>query len=427
MLLDYYVENFRSIAQEQHVSLEANNAIRDLSDENGERGVTRISPYAKYLNVMAFYGYNSSGKTNLLLSMNRMMTMVLQSVKLNPGELLPYEPFEFGTNWDQKPTRFKVVFMKDSNTYEYEFAYNKTTIVSEQLSVKIPGRSKKVCFERNEQEVITYKPFDDEFTFDKEKLNPNRLVISLSGQLGGSVSHEVLSWFMNDFNAVSGSIDETYGSYTKNTLVENSLMSAKIQEFIHQFDLGFESVSAKRIDFDQIQLPSGLPTEFIAQLKSQPIIELKTEHNVYDENGLLSGKKTVSMNDCESEGTIKLVHMSGVLAKALYTGSTIAIDEFDARIHPLICQKIVDIFNSPESNPMGAQLIISTHDTNLMSSKTFRRDQICFVKQNAIKHSIVYSLLDVVLPNGQPPRTDSNYEKNYLQQLYDSIPSKDLQ
>jgi AAA15 family ATPase/GTPase len=119
--------------------------------------------------------------------------------------------------------------------------------------------------------------------------------------------------------------------------------------------------------------------------------------------------------------------MSGVLAKALYTGSTIAIDEFDARIHPLICQKIVDIFNSPESNPMGAQLIISTHDTNLMSSKTFRRDQICFVKQNAIKHSIVYSLLDVVLPNGQPPRTDSNYEKNYLQQLYDSIPSKDLQ
>lgn len=426
MLLDYYVENFRSIAKEQHVTLEANNAIRDLSDENGERGVTRISPYAKYLNVMAFYGYNSSGKTNLLLSMNRMITMVLQSVKLNPGELLPYEPFEFGTNWDQKPTRFKVVFMKDSNTYEYEFAYNRDSIVYEQLSVKIPGRSKKTCFERINQEVTSYKPYEDEFSFEKEKLNKNRLVISLSGQLGGSVSHEVLSWFMDNFNAVSGSWDETYGSYTKNTLLENSLMSQKIQEFIHQFELGFENVSAKKIDFDQIQLPSGLPADLIAQLKSQPIIELKTEHNVYDEDGQIVSKKVVSMNDCESEGTIKLVHMSGVLAKALYTGSTIAIDEFDARIHPRICQQIVDIFNNPESNRMGAQLIISTHDTNLMSSKTFRRDQICFVKQNVLKHSIVYSLLNVVLPNGQPPRTDSNYEKNYLQQLYDSIPEKEM-
>lgn len=420
MLLDFYVENFRSIAYEQHFSMMANNAIRDLVQDTKELGVTRISNIAKSLNVMAFYGYNSSGKSNLMMAMNRMIFMVIQSVRLNQGEALQYEPFAFGEDWETQPTKFKVVFMKGSSIYEYSFSFNRTEIVNEQLAIKVPGRSRKVCFERNAQEVIPQKSYEDEFTFEKEMLNANRLVISLAGQLGGSVSNDVLSWFMNDFSSLSGTMDETYGAVTKNILVEETQMASVVKAFIHDLDLGFEDVSAKKIDFDQIKLPSGLPAELVAQLKSQPIIELKTEHSVYNDNGEVIGKKIVPLEEYESEGTVKLVHMSGVLARALAFGTTIAIDEFDARIHPLICQKIVDIFNNPEINTRGAQLIISTHDTNLMSNKIFRRDQISFVKQNKLKQSIVYSLMDVELPNGQAPRNDSNYEKNYLQKVYDA-------
>jgi AAA15 family ATPase/GTPase len=421
MLLDFYVENFRSIAHEQHFSMIANNAIRDLVSDTKEFGVTRISDIAKSLNVMAFYGYNSSGKSNLMMAMNRMIFMVIQSVRLNQGELLQYEPFAFGEDWDSKPTKFKVVFKNDNSIYEYGFSFNKTEIVNEELVVKVPGRSRKVCFERIGQKVTPQKSYEEEFTFEKEKLNANRLVISLAGQLGGSVSNKVLGWFMNDFSSLSGTMDETYGAVTKKILVEDVQMASVVKAFIRELDLGFEDLSAKKIDFDQIKLPSGLPAELVAKLKSQPIIELKTEHLVYDAKGEVKGKKIVPLEEYESEGTVKLVHMSGVLTKALAFGTTIAIDEFDARIHPLICQKIVDIFNDPELNTRGAQLIISTHDTNLMSNKTFRRDQISFVKQNNIKQSIVYSLMDVELPNGQAPRNDSNYEKNYLQKVYDII------
>lgn len=419
MLLDFYVENFRSIAHEQHFTMVANNAIRDLVNGTTELGVTRISNIAKSLNVMAFYGYNSSGKSNLMMAMNRMIFMVVQSVRLNQGEALQYEPFAFGGEWESKPTSFKVVFMKDSKTYEYSFSFTKTEIVNELLAVKIPGRSRKVCFERNGQEVTSQNPYDEEFTFDKDKLNANRLVVSLAGQLGGAISNDVLGWFMNDFSSLSGTMDETYGAVTKNILVENSHMASAVKTFIQTLDLGFENISAKKIDFDQIKLPPGLPADLIAQIKSQPIIELKTEHLVYDNDGNVIDKRQVPLEEYESEGTVKLVHMSGVLTKALAFGETIAIDEFDARIHPLICQRIVDVFNDPEVNKRGAQLIISTHDTNLMSNKTFRRDQISFVKQNDVKQSIVYSLMDVELPNGQAPRNDSNYEKNYLQKVYD--------
>lgn len=421
MLLDFYVENFRSIAHEQHFTMRANNAIRDLVRGDTELGVTRISDIAKSLNVMAFYGYNSSGKSNLMMAMNRMIYIVVHSVRLNQGELLQYDPFAFGEDWESRPTKFKVVFMKDSSTYEYSFAYTRAAIEYEQLAVKVPGRSRKVCFERTRQEVTTQKQYEEEFTFDREKLNANRLVVSLAGQLGGSVSNEVLGWFMNDFSSLSGTMDETYGAVTKNILVEDSQMAKVVKAFIQELELGFEDVSAKKIEFDQIKLPPGLPAELVSQIKSQPIIELKTEHLVYDNEGNVINKKEVPLEEYESEGTVKLVHMSGVLAKALTFGTTIAIDEFDARIHPLICQKIVDIFNDPELNARGAQLIISTHDTNLMSNKTFRRDQISFVKQNGLKQSIVYSLMDVTLSKGQAPRNDSNYEKNYLQNAYDKI------
>ena len=421
MLLDFYVENFRSIAHEQHFTMVANNAIRDLVKGTTELGVTRISNIIKSLNVMAFYGYNSSGKSNLMMAMNRMIFMVIHSVRLNHGESLQYEPFAFGEGWESKPTKFKVVFIKESSTYEYSFSFNKTEIVSEKLVEKVPGRSRKVCFERNGREITPQKPYEEEFTFNKEKLNDNRLVISLAGQLGGSVSNKVLGWFMNDFSSLSGTMDETYGAVTKNILVEDTQLASVVKAFIHELDLGFEDLSAKKIDFDQIKLPPGLPADLVAQIKSQPIIELKTEHLVYDRDGNVVDKRIVPLEEYESEGTVNLVHMSGVLAKALAFGETIAIDEFDARIHPLICQRIVELFNDPELNKRGAQLIISTHDTNLMSNKIFRRDQISFVKQNNVKQSIVYSLMDVELPNGQTPRNDSNYEKNYLQRVYDKI------
>lgn len=423
MLLDYFVENYRSIGGEQHVSLSANNGIRDTPKEKDpDYGVHHVSNLVRYVKVMAFYGYNSSGKTNLFLSMYRMRNMIIHSIRLNDGERLPYEPFAFGGDWENKPTSFRVVFMKDGATYEYGFSYNADAIVSEQLYLKIPGRSRKLCFNREYSKIVPDEAYMTEFAVDAKQLNANRLLISLAGQLGGQVSNEVLGWFRTEFDALSGSMDESFGAYTKKVLAENAPMAKEIKDFIGRFNLGFNDVLAKQVDVDQIQFPAGIPAEILAQIKSQPIIELNTKHAVYDEHGDVTDERVVSLDDYESEGTIKLVHMSGVLARALHYGSTIAIDEFDARIHPNICKEIVDIFNSAESNPNGAQLLITTHDTNLLSNKIFRRDQICFVKQDCCAHSIVYPLMEVTLANGQAPRNDSNYEKNYLLGLYDEIP-----
>ena len=268
MLLDYFVENYRSVGGEQHVSLSANNGIRDTPKEKDpDYGVHRVSNLVRYVKVLAFYGYNSSGKTNLFLSMYRMRNMIIHSIRLNDGERLPYEPFAFGGDWENKPTSFRVVFMKDGATYEYGFSYNADAIVSEQLYLKIPGRSRKLCFNREYSKIVPDEAYMTEFAVDAKQLNANRLLISLAGQLGGQVSNEVLGWFRTEFDALSGSMDESFGAYTKKVLAENAPMAKEIKDFIGRFNLGFNDVLAKQVDVDQIQFPAGIPAEILAQIK----------------------------------------------------------------------------------------------------------------------------------------------------------------
>ncbi|MEH1840702.1 MAG: AAA family ATPase [Nostoc sp.] len=89
-----------------------------------------------------------------------------------------------------------------------------------------------------------------------------------------------------------------------------------------------------------------------------------------------------NLDEQESEGTKKVFALAGPLVDTLKNGKVLIIDEFDARIHPLISRAIVELFNSNETNPNNAQLIFMTHDTNLLNNKLFRRDQIWFTEKN---------------------------------------------
>ncbi|HEY9822493.1 MAG TPA: AAA family ATPase, partial [Candidatus Sericytochromatia bacterium] len=94
------------------------------------------------------------------------------------------------------------------------------------------------------------------------------------------------------------------------------------------------------------------------------------------------------------------------------------IDEFDARIHPLISRAIVELFNSNETNPNNAQLIFMTHDTNLLSNKLFRRDQIWFTEKNRYGATDLYSLAEYKVP----VRNDASFESDYIKGRYGAIP-----
>lgn len=114
--------------------------------------------------------------------------------------------------------------------------------------------------------------------------------------------------------------------------------------------------------------------------------------------------------------------LSAPIFDTLYTGATLVIDELDAKMHPLISQYIIELFNNHETNPKNAQLIFTTHDTHLLSQKILRRDQIWFTEKDSQEQTDLYSLMDIVLPDGTKPRNDANYERNYIAGRYGAIP-----
>jgi uncharacterized protein len=92
------------------------------------------------------------------------------------------------------------------------------------------------------------------------------------------------------------------------------------------------------------------------------------------------------------------------------------IDEMDVRLHPLITQSLVGLFNSIETNPHNAQLIFSSHDTHLLTNKVFRRDQIWFVEKDRMGASHLYSLAELKV------RNDASFEADYIKGRYGSNP-----
>lgn len=145
-------------------------------------------------------------------------------------------------------------------------------------------------------------------------------------------------------------------------------------------------------------------------------------HNQYNRNGKVCGSVKFHFDERESSGTRKLFDLSGPVFDTLFNGSVLIIDELDAKMHPLISQYIISLFNNKETNPKNAQLILTTHDTHLLSQKLLRRDQIWFTEKDDSEQTDLYNLMDIVLPDGTKPRNDSNYEKNYIAGRYGAIP-----
>jgi len=417
MLLEFTVENYRSFYKRMTLSLQA----QKLSEAAKDNVAHELS--YNVLRTFAVYGANSSGKSNLIDAMQTMGFCVLSSVKLNPQETLHYDPFLL-LKGNAAPTMFEVSFIRGDYCYRYGFSYTKSVIVDEWLFRKTTPRSKeRALFIRNEEGIA----FDDT-TFPEgvgleSKVHDNRLFLSLCAQLGGEISSQVISWFESDFEVVSGLNNQEYRLFSKRQFHEGRNSSRKALDFFKTLQLGFNELQTYE---ELVTTPKDTPTENMSPLTlvitGKKRIEIESVHNLYNRKGVVCGSVNFPFDDKESAGTRKLFDLSGPIFDTLENGSVLVVDELDAKMHPLISQQIIRLFNNPTTNPHNAQLIFTTHDTHLLSTKMLRRDQIWFTEKNETEQTDLYCLTDIVLPDGTKPRNDANYEKNYIAGRYGAIP-----
>ena len=157
-------------------------------------------------------------------------------------------------------------------------------------------------------------------------------------------------------------------------------------------------------------------------MKSMPVFSTQKEYRVMTEHIIgAEGKGPVRYQlplPDESKGTQNLFFMSPWIKNALDKGCVFCVDELDSSMHPALLLYIVGLFNSPETNPNGAQLIMTAHTTDLLSTNILRRDQIFFVeKDNRTGLSDLYSLNDF------PSRTREDIRKSYIAGRFGAVPN----
>lgn len=410
MLLSFSVGNFRSFNEKKTLSLQAT-SIKEHSDYLWKESSKKILP------VITIYGANSSGKSNLLLAFAEMTQIILKSSSSNSSNKLHTDTFALSVENNDKPTFFEASFSINETFFRYGFEYTKDQIQKEWL-YKMVEKKEKPLFLRNTKGIGVDEDLFPEGK-DKESYTPeNRLFLSVVDQLNGQISKSIIKWFY-DLNVISGIHDEKYKRISIDLL--NGKNNNDFLNFVDKFDLGFSSlqVSERQIE---INFPSNIPDEIKERILTRERQVLKSGHYVSTESGEKE-ERFFSLDKMESEGTKKIINIAGPIYDTLDNGRILVIDELDAKLHPLLTKYIIDLFNSKKTNKNRAQLIFATHDTNLLSNKIMRRDQIWFAEKEPIDNSTdIYPLSELREQDGTKIREDRSFEKDYINGKYGAIP-----
>jgi hypothetical protein len=225
-------------------------------------------------------------------------------------------------------------------------------------------------------------------------------MLSVAAQFNDKIAVNVLDWF-NNIEIISG-LEELDFQESSINKIKDKKGKIQLLAYLKKADLGI-------IDLELLEVSSG-------ESKEKPYSAVFTLRNKFN-NKIKEGTSSFSLNLDESEGTKKYFYLLGPVLDVIENGSVLVIDELDSKLHPNLVEKIVSLFNSKELNPKNAQLIFNTHDTNLLGSELFRRDQIWFTEKNKFGEAKLYSLADF-----KDVRKGEAFEENYIRGKYGAVP-----
>lgn len=412
MLIQFRVKNFRSLRDEQVLSLVAS-TDKSLLDTHALDTGLKAAPHV--LKSAVVYGANASGKSNLIKALQFMRGVVLESAALQPGQTFDrLHPFKLDAASGGLPTEFEVTFMLDGVRYQYGFAMNTQRIVSEQLLVYKSFKPQR-WFERHfdaeaGKDVYEFGPgLKGAKNLWEGATRPNALFLATAVQLNSDALRAVFDWFANRIVIINEQAPLS-PQFSVQMLKQETQRKA-ICEFLRAADISIADIEVATkqamVRNIHLDLSTGKHEEVAGE---QSVDEVKFHH--VTENG----QAVFDLMD-ESSGTRNLLFLTGPILDILNKGLTLVVDELDTSLHTLLVQALVRLFHRPEVNTGGAQLIFTTHDTSLLDAYgLFRRDQIWFVERRPDQSSTLYPLLNF------SPRKNEALERGYLQGRYGALP-----
>lgn len=414
MLLRFEVSNHRSIRAPAELSMIA------LDDDRLEARAFELLP-DRVLAIAGIYGPNASGKSNVLSALEWLSDAVRSSVRAW-DDVIPREPFKFGDG-PASPSSFEVDLVVDGVRHTYRLELNEQEVLFEGL-YSYPERRRRALFEREGMD-ISFRRGLRSLSGTRELMTRTTLALSAAMRLEvpeiEGIGRELANVRMLDrdgkaFWRVPLRRSATARLFEDAPPSELSLFPEpgdsgpdprqSALALLRFADLGIDDVQITPGD-DEGDAPGSRRRQFVTRR------QLHFVHRV-------SGQEVLFEPEEESAGTQAWFSLIGPTLNALRTGQILLLDEIDASLHPELSTRLLDLFQSVEMNPLGAQLIFTTHDTSLLSS--MNRDEVWFTEKTGGGSTTLTALAEY---GGDKVRRSLNLEKAYLQGRFGAVPELD--
>lgn len=419
MLIQFSVRNFKTFREKATLSMVASNYDKET------RVVDNIAENDKFnlklLKSAVIYGANASGKSKFLEALAFMKRFIVSISKDSQiGDDIPVDPFRLNSTSESGSSEFEIVFIHNSILYRYGFEIDKHKVFSEWLYYKQKVKEVELFYrEAQEFEIHPRKFKKGAFVAKEDFVRNNALLLPLAAQLNEPIAIEIINWFKG-LRAISGLNEIGYQAFTLGQ-TKKSAQKQKILNLLRAADSTIRDIELESVDIND--LPKNLPDELKEKIlresrdeKVEYIADVLMYRKVFDDSKNHVKDVSFSIKD-ESSGTKKFFALTGPVLNVIEKGYTLIVDELDSKLHPNLVCKLISIFNSKDLNPKNAQLIFNTHDTNLLDSGLFRRDQIWFTEKNKYSEAQLYSLADF-----KTVRKQEALEANYIRGKYGAVP-----
>lgn len=422
MLIQFSVENYRSILERQTLNMAASKYFKELESFNTfDAGAIETTPRLLRSNVI--YGPNASGKSTLVNALDFMREQVINSAKESQAnEEIEVTPFKLTEASRAGDSEFEVAFIEEGVRYQYGFRCNRQRFTEEWLFAYPEGRTQK-WFQR----VYDPETSKDDYRFStaflggrrrqdwKADTRPNALFLSTALQRNNEQLKPVLNWFQKRLRII-----KAHQIMAPNFTMNRCRVEAdkhRVLEFMNSADL---SIADIRID-TQVFSPEILPKEMPLALRdelSQQMAGKEMMKTTFLHEDVETHEPVEFEQDEESDGTRALFAFAGPWLDVIEEERVLVVDELDTSLHPLIVHYLVKLLHHQDSK---AQLVFTTHDTTILGQKILRRDQIWFMEKDDKNATQLYPLTDY------SPRDNEAIERGYLNGRYGGIPFlKDL-
>ncbi|HWK04214.1 MAG TPA: ATP-binding protein [Puia sp.] len=409
MILDFSIGNYRSVNKVQTLNFRATTLVSEdkIVDQNNIIDTDGL----QVLKTVGLYGPNGSGKSNLVRAFNLFRQLIERSLESEVVMDNAADPFILSSEQSDNAGFFQIQLMVDHKKYRYGFTLHPQGSVLQEWLFGPAEKKETWYFKRTGDTIETNREwFDEAHSLPFENLRRNTLFLTFVSAYNGMVAQTIRNFIVKRFSF------ENIGSRRASVVVTSN---------------GTKRAEPSPKGLTNQLIKEGKGTIVLDWLKSAGLqyteIDVRNVGNVpekvlltksrYDREGNFAGSVILDLDRNESAGTRKFYSFIGLLYDLFNNGGLLVSDEIDNNFHPFLLQQFIRFFNDPTINKAGAQLLFTSHDTNLLQPEILRRDQIFFTEKSLSDETILYSLADL-----KGIRNNADFARQYLAGFYGALP-----